>query len=148
MRRVDFMFGGKDFNELTAEIFMTADPYYYYEHSTTDRVATALTMGGFGSVPIVDSGKIVVGIVSEFDLLKAILSGKELEQIKAGEIMTRDPVTVREETKAPELMELLQRKHLIRVPVIDGEGCLVGVCARRDILLGYLKARETPPPWW
>jgi CBS domain-containing protein len=44
-----------------------------------------------------------------------------------------------------EIIQLLQSKHLIRVAVVDAEGKLVGIVARRDILLGYLRA--TKPIW-
>jgi CBS domain-containing protein len=142
------MLGGEDFNKMTAAHFMQTDVYYYPKSSTGDKLATAITMGGFGSVPIVDKGKKLVGIVSEFDLLKAIMNGQDLEKVTAEQIMTPSPVSVSEATPAPEIIDLLQKKHLIRAPVVDKSGTLVGVVARRDILQGYLKSRETPPPWW
>lgn len=148
MRRVDYMLGGEDFKKMSAAHFMQTDVYYYPKNATGDKLATAITMGGFGSVPIVDKGKRLVGIISEFDLLKAITSGKELEKITAEEIMTVSPICVTEETLSEEIIQLLQEKHLIRVPVVDKNGTLVGVVARRDILQGYLKSKESPPPWW
>ena len=148
MRRVDYMLGGEDFKKMTASHFMQTDVYYYSKNSTGDKLATAITMGGFGSVPIVDKGKKLVGIVSEFDLLKAIMSGRELEKVTAEEIMTPDPVSVREDTPSEKIIEILQEKRLIRAPVVDKNGKLIGIVARRDILQGYLKSRETPPPWW
>ncbi|HLG23178.1 MAG TPA: CBS domain-containing protein [Candidatus Manganitrophaceae bacterium] len=148
MRRVDYMLGGEDFKKMTASHFMQTDVYYYSKNSTGDKLATAITMGGFGSVPIVDKGKKLVGIVSEFDLLKAIMSGRELEKVTAEEIMTADPVSVREDTPSEKIIEILQEKRLIRAPVVDKNGKLIGIVARRDILQGYLKSRETPPPWW
>ncbi len=45
-----------------------------------------------------------------------------------------------------EIIMLLEEKHLIRVPVVDPEGKLVGVVARRDILEGSLKAPTHR--WW
>lgn len=148
MRRVDYMLGGEDFKKMSAAHFMQTDVYYYPKNATGDKLATAITMGGFGSVPIVDKGKRLVGIISEFDLLKAITGGKELEKVTAEEIMTVSPICVTEETLSEEIIQLLQEKHLIRVPVVDKNGTLVGVVARRDILQGYLKSKESPPPWW
>ncbi|MBI3803756.1 MAG: CBS domain-containing protein [Nitrospirae bacterium] len=148
MRRVDYMVGGEDFKKMSAAHFMQTDIYYYPKTATGDKVATAITMGGFGSVPIVDQGKKLVGIVSEFDLLKAIMNGRELEKVTAEEIMTPDPIFINEETLSEAVVQLLQEKHLIRVPVVNKNGALVGVVARRDILQGYLKSKESPPPWW
>ena len=148
MRRIDYMLGGEDFKNMTAAHFMQTDVYYYAKNSSGDKLATAITMGGFGSVPIVDKGKKLVGIVSEFDLLKAIMGGKDLEKLAAEDIMTNNPISVTEETRSESVIQLLQDKHLIRVPVVDKEGILIGIVARRDILQGYLKSRENPPPWW
>lgn len=111
---------------MSAAHFMQTDVYYYPKNATGDKLATAITMGGFGSVPIVDKGKRLVGIISEFDLLKAITSGKELEKVTAEEIMTVSPICVTEETLSEEIIQLLQEKHLIRVPVVDKNGTLVG----------------------
>lgn len=145
MRRVDHMIGRKDFATLKAEQFMEDVVSYYKVEDTGDKLAGAITEGGFGSVPILANDGKVLGIVSEFDLLKAIGEGKELSKVTAGEIMTKGAISVTQDAPATEIIQLLQSKHLIRVAVVDAEGKLVGIVARRDILLGYLRA--TKPIW-
>jgi len=145
MRRVEYMIGPHDFSTLTAEQFMQNVVSYFQAEDTGDKLAGALTEGGFGSVPILAKDGTVLGIVTEFDLLKAIMEGKELWKVKAGEIMTKGAVSVAQDTPAMEIIQLLQSKHLIRVAVVDAEGKLVGVVSRRDILVGYLRA--TKPIW-
>jgi acetoin utilization protein AcuB len=54
--------------------------------------------------------------------------------------MTPNPITVMPETPAMDIVQLLEAKHLIRMPVVNEEGQLVGVVARRDVLQGYLNA--------
>ena len=145
MRRVDYMIGPKDFATLKAEQFMQDVVSYYQVEETGDKLAGAITEGGFGSVPIVAKDGTVVGIVSEFDLLKAITEGKDLSKMTAGEMMTKGNISVTKDTSATEIIHLLQSQHLIRVTVVDAQGKLLGVVARRDILLGYLGA--TKPIW-
>ena len=147
-RRVDFLVGGVDFHALVAAQFMQSEVVYFTEISTGEKIAMAMMYGGFGSVPIVDREKTLVGIVSEFDLLKTLQTSKELDQITAGEIMTPRPISVKEETSVEEIMRILAEKKLIRVPVVDGNGILLGVVSRRDILTGYIKARAEDKPWW
>ena len=145
MRRVEHMIGPHDFAALKAEQFMQNVVSYYHAEDTGDKLAGAITEGGFGSVPILAGDGKVLGIVTEFDLLKAIKEGKELWKVTAGEIMTKGAISVTQDTLAMEIIQLLQGKHLIRVAVVDAEGKLVGVVSRRDILIGYLKA--TKPIW-
>ena len=46
---------------------------------------------------------------------------KDLRQIAAQEIMTRNVVTVPGEMLVTNLAHLLQERHLIRVPVVQGK---------------------------
>lgn len=97
-------------------------------------------MEGFGSVPIIDSTEKLVGIVSEFDLLKALRKGKKLNEVLAGDIMTPSPISAIQSMDVPALIDILQNNHLIRVPVVDGNGKLIGIASRRDILRAYLQS--------
>lgn len=144
-RRVDFMLGGEDFKKMTAGHLMQTDVYYFSEGVPVVDIVSAITMGGFGSVPITTNGDVVVGIVSEYDILNAIRQGKDLLTVTAKEIMTKDPVAVNEDMPADQVISILQEKHLIRVPVVDKKGVLIGIVARRDILLGFLRSVESPP---
>ena len=97
-------------------------------------------MEGFGSVPIIDQAGRLTGIVSEFDLLNTLRKGQSLRDITAGEIMTPNPVSVTQHTDVLTAIDVLQNNHLIRVPVVDSTGKLIGILARRDILRGYLQS--------
>ena len=142
MRRVDYMVGARDFKTLEAEQFMQDVVTYYRVEDTVDKLAGAMSEGGFGSVPILAADGKLVGIVSEFDLLKVIAEGKELTKVTAGEIMIKDPVTVTPKTPAMEIINLLQERHFIRTPVVDADGKLAGVVSRRDLIQGYLRATK------
>ena len=83
--------------------------------------------------------------MSEFDLLRAIEEGKDLRQVTAQEVMTKDVVMVTEDLLVKDLIHLLQSQHLIRAPVVRGT-TLVGSASRRDAVFGYVKA--TSKYWW
>jgi CBS domain-containing protein len=143
MRRVDYIVGTRDFQGLIAEQFMQDAVYAYHPEDSAETLAQTMTEEGFGSVPIVDHNQRLLGIVSEFDLLHAIKEQKSLTGVLAGDLMTPAPITVKPETPAMEIIERLEGKHLIRMPVVNEEGRLVGVVARRDILQGYLNATHS-----
>ena len=142
MRRVDYIVGTRDFQGLIAEQFMQDAVYAYHPEDLAETLAEIMTEEGFGSVPIVDHDQRLLGIVSEFDLLHAIKEKKSLSGVLAQDVMTPAPFTVRPETPAMDIIDRLEGKHLIRMPVVNEEGKLLGVVARRDVLLGYLKATK------
>lgn len=55
--------------------------------------------------------------------------------------MSREVVTITEDTPFLDILRLLQKHHLLRVPVLSGR-TLKGILARRDIVLGYIKATD------
>ena len=134
------MVGARDFKTLIAEQFMQDGVDAYRPEDDGETLAQAMTEGGFGSVPIVDQDRHLLGIVSEFDLLRALNEEKHLASVKAGDLMTPNPITVSPETPTMDIIQSLEAKHLIRMPVVNEEGKLLGVVARRDVLQGYLNA--------
>jgi CBS domain-containing protein len=134
------MVGARDFKGLKAEQFMQDAVYCYSTSHTGEQVAREMTAGGFGSVPVIDTEGKLVGIVTEFDLMATILKDKPLSDTTVGEMMTSKPIAATPSTCAADLVRLLQDKHLIRMPVVDTTGKLLGIVSRRDILVGYLKS--------
>ncbi len=109
---------------------------------TQGDVIASLMIEGFGGVPIVDEGRRLVGIVTEFDLLAALDAGQSLGAIAANDIMTTPALSIREHADMRAVIAVLQTNHLIRVPVVDREGLLVGIVSRRDVLQAYLGAHK------
>ena len=102
-------------------------------------IARLMADGDVGSVPVVEEDLTLVGLVGEFDLLRVMDEGKDLGELTATDIMTRDVVTVTEEMLVTDVVHLLQSRHLIRVPVVNGN-ILIGIIARRDIVFAYVRA--------
>lgn len=96
-------------------------------------VAGMLLMGEFSGVPVTDEAGEVVGIVSEVDLITTIRSGKTLETTAAEEIMTKHVRTVDADAEIEEVMEIMDERNIIRVPVLE-DGKLVGIISRTDVL--------------
>ena len=118
---------------------------------------------GVSGLPVVDQAGTVVGMVTEGDLLRRAETGTErrrphwLEFIlgpgplaldyvrahgrKVGEVMTRRVVTVAPETPLDEVVRLMERHRIKRLPVLD-HGRLVGILSRASLLpmLAHLAA--------
>ncbi|MEN6485976.1 MAG: CBS domain-containing protein [Syntrophobacteraceae bacterium] len=100
-------------------------------------LALLLLSGQYSGMPIVDEQSKVVGIITEIDLLEAILAGKDLEKTTAEDLMSKDTKVVDVDTQVAEIMTIMKDKSIIRVPVTK-DGKLVGIVARRDILRSYV----------
>ena len=102
-------------------------------HAIGRDLALQLLSGMYSGLPVVDAHSTVIGVVTEFDLLNAVREGKDLQTVKAEEIMGRPAVCVEEDETIDAVIAKMTTHHIIRVPVVRG-GKLVGVIARADIL--------------
>lgn len=138
MRKTDMMMGAKPVREMTALHLMERAVTFFKKETRCDAILSAMVNGNFGSVPIVDDERRLIGIVSEYDLLDALLTGAEITHLSAEEVM-RHPYSVSIDCPALEIGRFIQQNHFIRVPVVDQENRIVGMIARRDLLSGYLE---------
>lgn len=131
-----------DFTRLTVARFMEKEVQYGHPRTKADVLASQM-IEGFGSVPIVDEQHRLVGIVSEHDLLASLEKGHNWNDLSAQDIMAPNPYSVRPEMELGTLIHVLRVSQLIRVPVVDREGTLLGIVARRDLLRGYLNRKAS-----
>lgn len=140
MRRTEYMVSQCDPKSLTVQQVMQDVVVTCRPHTTGLEIARLLTEWNIGSLPVVEDNKTLVGLVSESDLLDAILEGKDLHLVTAADLMSHEQlVTVTEDQSILEVADLFQNRYLIRVPVVR-RNTLVGIVARRDIVFGYSKA--------
>ncbi|NOY83246.1 MAG: CBS domain-containing protein [Nitrospirae bacterium] len=140
MRLIDLFIKGKSISEMTASYMMERNVVCCNKEVNCHDLSDILYKRGFGSIPIVDDESILIGLVSEYDLLNAIKKGMHLRKTPAFEVMTEEVVSVREDTPMAEVIKILQANHFIRVPVVDATGKLIGIVARGDILGAYYES--------
>jgi CBS domain-containing protein len=97
-------------------------------------LALQLLSGMYSGLPVVDSKRKVIGVVTEFDLLQAIHEGRDLQTTKAEEIMSKPVVCAQEDEEIDSVIAKVTEKNIIRLPIVGDDGKLVGVIARADIL--------------
>jgi CBS domain-containing protein len=137
---------------------MTTDVITVDPDTTIQALATLLAERGISGTPVVDSSERLVGIISEGDLLHRSEIGtarrhrvrrrswwldhfaSELarDYIKSHgrtvkDIMTRDVVTVSEDTDLGDVAALLEAKRIKRVPVVR-DTKIVGIISRANIV--------------
>ncbi|MEU3090458.1 CBS domain-containing protein [Streptomyces massasporeus] len=107
------------------------------------------------ALPVVDTHKRVVGVVSEADLLRKEEfrdsapdrgprarppEGLEKAQaITAADLMTFPAVTVHPGATLAQAARLMARRKIKRLPVVDDEGVLRGIVSRSDLLRVFMR---------
>lgn len=93
-----------------------------------------------GSVVVVDEERRPIGIITDRDIVvSAVADRKNPEEMTVGELMLRKPisrelVTVDEDEDVFDILEVLARNSIRRVPVVRGEK-LVGIVSVDDIVV-------------
>ena len=112
--------------------------------SLASHAGIRMTVNKISGLPVVDSEKTLMGIVTEFDLIRALRADRDLAVTSVDELMTRDVISVEANTTIDEVMEILERERILRVPVVS-DGRLVGVVSRSDVLEAALRGVWSGP---
>ena len=101
--------------------------------TVADAVAR-LVQNNIGSLPVVDEGDRLVGVVSERDVLRLMHNrGEAFSREKIGDVMTREPVTCTPECDVDEVMGQMSERRIAKIPVVEGQK-LVGIVSVGDVI--------------
>jgi arabinose-5-phosphate isomerase len=88
-----------------------------------------------GVTIVVDSEKRILGIITDGDLRRGIERwGKAFFDMKAGEVMTKNPKTISEEELAVKALSMMERHSITSLVVPDDSGRALGIVHLHDIL--------------
>ena len=111
----------------------------------TDKVGKALRMmvrHKIGSIVVVEKGK-PVGILTERDVSIRIAKGQNIRNMVIKNTMSKPLTTIPPSMEVWQAVELMVRKDLRRLPVIESDK-LVGMVSERDILRWLVKVTYEP----
>ena len=95
-----------------------------------------------GSLLVMD-GDVLLGIVTERDIMKAIARGWDPEEAVVSDVMTCEMLTIGPETSLHEAARLMAARWIRHLPVVR-DGDVVGVVSQRD-LVGVFAALSRDP---
>jgi CBS domain-containing protein len=107
------------------------------ESSSAYSVALRLLETGFQSMAVLDVSGRVIGKVTEMDLLKALVDGQDLREVRVGEIMAPTPPVVNPDTLLETAVGIMEENRLLRLPVVNKER-FIGSVTRHDLLRAWL----------
>ncbi|HCV35306.1 MAG: CBS domain-containing protein [Acidimicrobiales bacterium] len=107
--------------------------------ATMSDAAKTMVKGGFGSV-VVMLGQMVLGILTERDVLRAAAGEPNLSACSVEEWMTAEPDTAGPELDTEEAATLMLSRGFRHLPIVDSTG-LVGMVSLRDVLSARIGRR-------
>ena len=93
-----------------------------------------MTRARLGMTAVVDGNDRVLGVFTDGDLRRTLESGIDMNRVRIEEVMTQDCATVSPELLAAEAVNLMQRRAISALPVVDGAMRLVGALNVHDLL--------------
>jgi CBS domain-containing protein len=121
-------------------------------HSCTpdaNLATAALAMKDYdcGALPVLDNAGRPVGILTDRDICLAVARKNRFPAaIPVREVMTREPFTCGPGTDLVYALNVMADRRVRRLPVVDGNGRLVGILSLSDVLSSMQEARAGDAP--
>jgi CBS domain-containing protein len=114
---------------------MTSDPRTIERSTSVQEAARMMRDEDVGPMPIVENGSIT-GILTDRDIvLRVVAEGKDPSSTTAGDVASRDLVTIDPDQTLDEALRLMAQHQIRRLPVCEEDGKLVGIVAQADVAL-------------
>ncbi len=93
-----------------------------------------ITQARAGSATVVDAKGKLKGIFTDGDLRRHLKAGEVILKKPVRDVMTKDPITISQDTLATVALEILRAKKIDEVPVIDARRRPIGLLDVQDLL--------------
>lgn len=139
---------------MRARDIMTCPVYTVRPDTSIEQAAALLAEHGFAAAPVVDDERVLVGIVSEADLIRyrvpadptAHLWREAAEEHAArphlvSDVMTHTVLTAYPDTDVADIAHQMLEQSVRSIPVLD-QSEVVGIVSRRDILRTVIRTDD------
>ena len=123
---------------LRAKAIMTPNPITVKKDTPIREAIKTLIENSIACLPVVNDDMILVGIVSQKDVLDVIYD--EDEPCKVEDFMTKNVFSFNQDNSLTDIADCFIKNHFRKVPIVS-EGKLVGVVDKMDIIEHILEVR-------
>jgi len=101
-------------------------------------VITLMVKTGVEAIPVLDGEKLV-GLISDYDILKSLLNDRRIKGLKVRDVMEEEIKVLTEDESVSEARRWMRHNRWNMLPVVDEEGKLLGAITSLDILRTFYK---------
>lgn len=113
---------------------MTPDPACCSVNATLDEVAKLMVQNDCGEIPVIDIEDHPIGVITDRDIVcRVVAEGKNPTAHTVENCMTQPVQTVTVDTPIEDVVKIMEKHQIRRVPVVDERGCCMGIIAQADI---------------
>ena len=131
---------------MKAREIMTANPRTVTPDMNLPEVARLMQSEDVGIVPVVDAGgsRQLVGVVTDRDIaLRVVGEGRDPNSVRVSDVMSTNVRTCREDDSVDDVMDVMGKEQVRRIPIVDERGSLVGIVAQADVVLQASSDRKS-----
>lgn len=103
--------------------------------SIISEIADSMDLKNIGAVPILDDNNILLGVVSERDIVRrCVKNGRDPDLVTAADIMTTEVVSIDLKMSSDIAMKIMGENNIRHLPVVDSENKLINFISHRDLI--------------
>jgi CBS domain-containing protein len=120
---------------MKVEKLMRSKPASCSGDATLETVVSTMRTENAGFVPIVNTKRQVIGVVTARDAAIALGAGdRRPSEVRASDVMSVPAVSCEVTETVHTALQRMARSHVWRLPVVDSAGTLVGVLSLGDVV--------------
>jgi len=116
---------------------MTSDPVCVTPDTPLREAARMMKQHNVGIIPVVEreGSNQLVGVITDRDIaVRCVAEGHDSSKCPVREAMSGDVQTARADDDVTNVMRLMGKEQVRRIPIVDERGGLVGIVAQADIV--------------
>ena len=120
---------------MKAKDIMTQNPRVVTPDTSVQEAARLMQREDTGVLPVVESeqSRRLVGMITDRDIaIRVVAEGKSSASVR--DAMSSGVQTAKPDDDAKQVMDLMAREQVRRIPIVDESGAVVGIVAQADIV--------------
>ena len=122
---------------MKAQEIMAKDPRCVTPQTSIQEAARLMKSEDVGALPVVESdgSKRLVGMVTDRDItIRVVADGRDTRSTTVRDAMSQGATTARADDNVDDVMKVMGREQIRRIPIVDDRQELVGIVSQADVV--------------